>query len=114
MSEVADPPRRRVVLLYDRDCPNVELARANLRHAFEEAQVPPHWEEVDLEAPDTPLPWTRFGSPTVLVDGRDAAGAAPDDGPTCRTYLHAGVRSHAPPIDILVAALRAAGLGSPA
>ncbi|MES2639616.1 MAG: rhodanese-like domain-containing protein [Myxococcota bacterium] len=113
-AEGTDPPRRRVVLLYDRDCPNVELARANLRRALEEARAPACCEEVDLGAPDTPVPWTRFGSPTVLVDGRDVAGASADDGPTCRTYLQAGVRSNAPPVDILVAALRAAGLGSPA
>ncbi|MFZ5479494.1 MAG: MerC domain-containing protein [Myxococcota bacterium] len=97
----------RVVLLYDRDCPNVRAARSNLLRAFSEAGVPARWEEMDRAGPDTPAAWRGFGSPTVLVDGRDVAGLAPGDGASCRVYESAGARSGAPSVDVIAAALAA-------
>lgn len=99
----------RVTLLYDRDCPNAGTARGNLLRAFAEAGTPARWDEVDLGADDTPAGWRGYGSPTVLVDGRDADGTCPDAdaGRTCRTYLDGVARHGAPPVGLLVAALRA-------
>ncbi len=104
----------RVVLLYDRDCPNVRAARANLLRAFADAAAPARWDEVDRAAADTPAAWRGYGSPTVLVDGRDVGGTAPgNDGAACRTYLHAGERASAPPVSMLAYALRAMPTSSP-
>lgn len=100
----------RVTLLYDRDCPNVGDARANLLRAFSEAGVAARWDEVDRAAEDSPAEWRGYGSPAVLVDGRDVAGLLPAaTAATCRTYLHAGVRSKAPPVPVIVAALGSEG-----
>lgn len=75
---------RSVVLLYDRDCPNVRDARTNLVRAFVAAGISPRWSEVDRAAEDTPAEWRGYSSPTVLVDGRDVCGGTPGAGPGCR------------------------------
>lgn len=95
-----------VVLLYDRDCPNVSAARENLLRAFDQAGAPARWVEVDRAGEDTPAAWRGFGSPTILVDGVDVGGGAPaSGGPTCRLYPSASGFSGAPPVEALVAAL---------
>ncbi|MEX2528081.1 MAG: thioredoxin family protein [Gemmatimonadota bacterium] len=57
-------------LIYFDGCPNAEEARANLRAAL----AGQSWREWNLSATDTPEEFRRYGSPTVLVDGRDVTG----------------------------------------
>jgi hypothetical protein len=47
-------------------------------------------ERVDLLAPATPDSLVRWGSPTILLNGRDISGAAPGDANSCRIYTSAG------------------------
>lgn len=76
-----------VILIHDPACPNVVAARSNLRAALDAAGQPPRWREFDRNAADTPAEWRAFGSPTILVDGRDVAGTdAPAGGDSCRVY----------------------------
>lgn len=96
-----------VVLLYEGSCPNVHRARSNLLRAFSVAKVPASWREVDVDAEDTPQAWRAFGSPTILVDGRDVGGGATAEGATCRLFEEDGRLVCAPPIDRIVARLRA-------
>lgn len=93
-----------VVLLYATDCPNVREARTNLLHAFTRAGVSAAWRELDLHADETPEEWRRLGSPSVLVDGQDVAGAGAGDGASCRVY--AGL-ARAPDVGTIAARLRA-------
>lgn len=58
-------------LLYLPDCRNVGQARANLRDACDQVGIAPQWLEVDLSAPGTPAEYRDYGSPTILVNGRD-------------------------------------------
>ena len=95
-----------VELFYDKDCPNVSQARANLRRALTEAGLPPRWTERELAADPSPL--GVLGSPAVLVNGRDVAGADPGDAACCRIYEVAGGRSGAPPAELIARVLRAA------
>ena len=95
-----------VELFYDKDCPNVGQARASLRRALTEAGLPPRWTERELAAAPSPL--GALGSPTVLVNGRDVAGADPGDAACCRIYEVAGGRSGAPPAELIARVLRAA------
>mgnify|MGYP006424669289 CR=1 FL=1 len=77
-----------IELIYFTGCPNVEKARANLREACEKAGVTPDWEEFDQEDETAPEHIRHFGSPSILVDGRDVAGG-PDtccQEKTCRLY----------------------------
>ncbi|MEJ2347200.1 MAG: hypothetical protein P8076_00795 [Gammaproteobacteria bacterium] len=105
----------RIELVYDRDCPNVAAARRQLRHAIAEAGRVPAWTEWDTRSAETPDRVRGFGSPTILVDGRDVTGEAPvATDACCRIYAdgNAGERG-VPPKASIVAALRAAGSGRP-
>lgn len=99
----------KVELLFFPGCPHVPAARAQLRRAFDTLGVAPAWDEVDV----TSAPPPRWGSPTVLVDGVDVAGGAPGDTTSCRLYLGSDLAG-APPLPLLLAALRSAVPGSPA
>lgn len=77
----------RVELIYDTDCPNVQHARRALLEGFSLAGLDPSWAEWDRKSPDSPVHARGYGSPTILVDGRDVADAAPGDGgSSCRLY----------------------------
>ncbi len=76
-----------VILIHDPECPNVVEARSNLRSALEARGKPPRWREFDRNAANTPAEWRAFGSPTILINGRDVAGVgASAGGNSCRVY----------------------------
>ncbi len=112
----------RVELIYDSDCPNIRHATKALLRAFSEAGLQPSWMEWDRKSPDSPAYARRYGSPTVLVNGRDVTGVPPtEDSDSCRIYDHGtGDLRGAPPINVIASALangdtspvgRAAGSG---
>ncbi len=73
-----------VELVYFTGCPHVEAARQAIRGALALEQLPPVWREWDQHGPATPARVQRYGSPTVLVAGRDVTGAAKGDAAACR------------------------------
>ena len=73
-----------VELVYFTGCPHVEAARQAIRGALALEQLPPVWREWDQHDPATPARVQRYGSPTVLVGGRDVTGAARADAAACR------------------------------
>lgn len=94
----------KVELVYDLDCPNVARARTRLLEGFAQAGLPPRWREWDRHAPDCPAHARRFGSPAILVDGRDADGVASSGvADCCRLYADG-----APSREAVARALRAA------
>lgn len=103
---------RRVQLLWSPDCPNVDTARARLEKAFDCLGLDPDFNSRNIEAPQTPSELRGYGSPTILVDGRDIAGhsPAPTDGDCCRVYGDGDEFDVAPDVDAIVDALRRAGL----
>lgn len=96
-----------VDLVYDSDCPNVSLARANLLLAFTKAGVKPKWSEHNIGDLEAPAHTRGYGSPTILVDGRDVAGQAPSAETSCRIYKSVAGSAHAPPAEQIAAALAA-------
>jgi len=99
-----------VELIYDRDCPNVAEARAELMRAFSEAGIAVRWVEWDRGDPASPSYVRSYGSPTVLVNGKDVAGARPMKGVSCcRLYSSAdgGFRG-APEAAMIAKALKSA------
>lgn len=101
-----------VELVYDRDCPNVERARSMIRAALREVGAEPVWTEWDRESIDTPNDLRQFGSPTVLVNGRDVGcdenEMAQADANSCRVYLDAnGCVCGAPSSRLIVVAIHA-------
>lgn len=101
-----------VELLFFPDCPNVPAAREQLRRAFEAVGAAPAWTEVDVSSDSAPAYARGYGSPSILVDGKDVMGEAPGGGSSCRIYAQSDVRG-VPPLDAIVAALRAASSPRP-
>lgn len=102
-----------VELVYEPTCPYVEMARSHLRDAFKRAGLPPHWTEWNTAEHGVPAHARSYGSPTILVDGRDIAGLSPSEaGNCCRIYDIAAQDRGAPPLDLIVTALRAKRDGS--
>ncbi len=105
----------RVDLIYDMDCPNLRHAREALLKGFSEAGLQPSWTEWDRKLTESPAYARLYGSPTILVDGRDVAGAEPVEGSdSCRIYDHrgSGVKG-VPPVQGIAAALGNAGRSTP-
>lgn len=94
-----------VDLIYASDCPNVSLARTHLLLAFARAGVKPEWSEHHIGDPEAPAHTRGYGSPTILVDGRDVAGLPADSENCCRVYESTTGRDHAPPAEQIAAAL---------
>jgi hypothetical protein len=76
----------KIELIYDRNCPNVEATRKNLRIALQQSGLGMDWQEWDRESSTCPDYAKNYGSPTILVDGRDIVGDSPSDGNSCRVY----------------------------
>jgi hypothetical protein len=99
----------RVELVYDTDCPNIQRARRSLLQGFSLAGLQPAWTEWDRKSPGSPAYVRNYGSPTILIDGRDVTGVAPGPGESsCRLYLNrAGSFDAAPAAEQIAEALRA-------
>ena len=102
-----------VELVYDRDCPNVGDCRDALRSALTEFGAQLLWHEWDRNSAGTPTVYRNFGSPTILVNGRDihtAAQAVEPEGNSCRVYANDvdGGFSGSPSVSSIVNALIAA------
>ena len=96
----------KVELVYDRDCPNVSEARAQLRRAFARTRLEPSWREWQADAPDCPEHARGYGSPTILIDGRDVAGAERGVRASCRLYARPdGSMRGVPSVEMIEAAL---------
>ncbi len=97
----------RVDFIYASDCPNVSLARANLLRAFASAGVKPKWSEHRIGDPEAPAHTRGYGSPSILVDGRDVANLPPSAETSCRIYQSVAALAHAPATEQIAAALSA-------
>jgi hypothetical protein len=76
-----------VELIYDSSCPNVDASRERLLLAFMSAGMAPRWTEWERSDPEAPPYVRRWGSPTILIDGRDLEGAPVQEGAAaCRIY----------------------------
>jgi len=100
----------RVEFITDRDCPNVPAARSQLLRALVRAGLPARWQEWDRCAADTPRTVRNYGSPTILVNGKDITEAAPSGGADCcRLYRRRGGRlAGVPEVGDIAEALRKA------
>ena len=63
-----------IELIFFGGCPNAEAARDNLRAAAAAAGVDRQWQEWDQDDPHVPERVRQYGSPTILVNGRDVTG----------------------------------------
>lgn len=103
----------RVELVYDRDCPNVEQARAMIRAAFTAVGTDTVWAEWDRADSATPGALRSYGSPSVLVNGQDVGCDANEpprsDANSCRVYVDdCGRLCGAPSAELIANAIRGA------
>ena len=91
-----------VEVVYDSDCPNIQATRENLLRAFSEAHVPARWTEWDRASVETPARVRSFGSPAVLINGRDVADQEPISASCCRLYPSASGPSTGAPSAALI------------
>jgi mercuric ion transport protein len=77
---------KKVELVFERTCPNVEIAREQLREAFARIQQAPYWQEWEVSDNSAPDYIRAYGSPTILVNERDVSGSHPEGKDCCRVY----------------------------
>src|SRR3546814_9339726 len=95
-----------VELVYENTCPKVDATRGRLAQAFQAAGIVPSWSEWEVGDPQAPEHVRRFGSPTILVNGKDVVVSPNEDaGSCCRIYALDGDERGVPPLDAVVAAL---------
>ena len=76
-----------IELIYDDNCPFVGGARAHLRSALAQCGREGTWREWERSDPKSPDYVDGYGSPTILIDGRDVGGeSAGGGGKCCRMY----------------------------
>ncbi|VAX15912.1 hypothetical protein MNBD_NITROSPINAE02-1285 [hydrothermal vent metagenome] len=96
-------------LIYDSACPNFGKARDNIYKAIEETGIPADIKEWERSAKESPGYVRDYGSPTILLDGRDVSPSpspSSEGAPGCRVYNDAnGNPGGAPSVDIITAAL---------
>ena len=104
-----------IEFIYDRDCPNVEGARAALRDALRALKRTQVWQEWDRADQKAPAYVRAYGSPTILVDGKDIAGMPPGDASACRIYRNEqGNARGIPDSQLILAAMQqTSGSGKP-
>lgn len=77
----------KIQLLYFPGCPNVDATRAALHDALASEKLDLPIEEVDVEDPEAP-DWARgWGSPTILIDGKEIYDQESSGAPACRVYV---------------------------
>lgn len=95
----------KIELVYFEGCPNAEAARNNLRKACSQMGSSADWKEWDQKDDDIPQHLKAFGSPSILVEGREVAGAAGDgsQAQSCRIYEGG---QNAPDVETIRAAIQ--------
>jgi hypothetical protein len=97
----------KVELIYDSDCPNVKEARAELLGAFAKTGLQPLWVEWQRGNPESPPYIEGYGSPAILVNGKDVAHPRLSaEAACCRVYYgQNGGLEHAPSAEVIAASL---------
>jgi mercuric ion transport protein len=94
----------KIQLLHFEGCPNVDAARAALRDALAAEKLDVAVEEIDVQRADAPE-WARgWGSPTILIDGKDVTGQERSNAASCRLYA-----GGAPSVESIRARIAVAG-----
>lgn len=95
-----------IEILYVADCPNAGLARERLDAALQASGLDAEVQETEVADAETAERVGMRGSPTIVIDGRDAVpSAAPVGSLSCRLYATDAGTQGAPTVDQLVAAL---------
>lgn len=96
----------KIELIYDVGCPNIPKARELLETAISRLSLDTEWIEWDRASNSSPSYVLQYGSPTILVDGKDIVPQPTSCGNSCRIYRDSsGAMTKAPPLENLIKAL---------
>ncbi|MEE9574410.1 MAG: MerC family mercury resistance protein [Candidatus Neomarinimicrobiota bacterium] len=97
-----------VEFIYEKNCPNIAKARMQLLRAFSALNIKPHWLEWEVNDAEAPEYVRQYGSPTIMVDGRDVDGTKFSDNTNhCRLYLHSdNTSSGVPAVESIMQAMQ--------
>ncbi len=93
----------KVELIYHTGCPNLQKARDSLNLALAEVSMDRNWVEWNSDDPAAPDYAKKYGSPTILVDGKDVENCDPSGGGnSCRVYhLDEGKMTGVPTVEMI-------------
>ena len=99
-----------VEFIYEKDCPSVESTRSQLIQVFSKLKIKPHWVEWEISDTSAPDYVRRYGSPTILINGKDVDESENSLNPQqCRLYINSdNTMSGVPPIENIIKAIQAA------
>ena len=100
----------KIELIYDSDCPNIKTTRARLKKALSELAIDIKWIEWMRNESSTPPYVQRYGSPTILIDGRPIGkNEICKEGISCSIYRDEnGSITRAPSVDQISTAIKIA------
>jgi len=98
----------KVELVYEKTCPNIKASRTQILQAFNKLGLDPTWTEWEVTEDDTPDYIHGYGSPTILVNGKDVADEQADrDDMCCRVYANSDADNNGvPTIDDIMMAIK--------
>jgi len=91
----------KIELIYDLDCPNVEAMRGQLSKALAESKIDANWKEWDRNSEQSPEYARKYGSPTLLINGKDISGQEESDENCCRVYLDKDGMKKVPSVEMI-------------
>ncbi|MCB1949738.1 MAG: hypothetical protein H6937_09865 [Burkholderiales bacterium] len=94
-----------IEFIYFKECPNANAARENLHKACSALGIEANWQEWDQNNDNVPEHVKDFGSPSILVEGKDVAGGPGEccQAKSCRVYED---DQNAPDVETIMVALR--------
>lgn len=97
----------KIELIYEKTCPNIQLAREQLATALKVLGFKSHWQEWEVTDPDCPTYAHGLGSPSILVNGNDVGNISTTGHDfSCRVYVdETGKTSGSPTVKTLIQAI---------
>ena len=79
----------KIELIYDRDCPNILQIRALIHDVLAELHLKEELIEWDRSVETSPSYVKKYGSPTILINGKDVASVSSiiNGEAACRVYV---------------------------
>ena len=92
-----------IQLVYDSSCPNVHVARDNLKKALTHASISEAWKEIDISSMDCPDYAKNSGSPSIFINQKDVSTSHLDgEKECCRNYqIRPGKTGVAPTVEMI-------------
>lgn len=96
----------KIELIYEKNCPNVDDTRKTLKEALTICGCSLHWIEWEQSDPKSPKYIKNYGSPTILINGKDIITNQISSSQCCRIYEKDGHLQGVPNVEKVIDAIR--------